>query len=158
MNDEQLIWEAYKKQKVQISPIKEELIGLLEGFRHFTKMIDNYLSFYEKTLNVRRRRISEEGQPITPEEKNDAHIFRDEYLVNFQDDIENITEDNYEDKVWIAHEELTNNLYYDSLERLKKLGLTEDHAKGLIDEYCIGMDTGDEYTKHGIEKIMNADL
>lgn len=158
MNDEQMIWEAYKKQKVQISPIKEELINLLEGFRHFKRMIHNYLSFYEKTLNVRRRNYSEEGQPITPEEKNDALIFRDEYLVNFQDDIENITEDNYEDKVWMAHEELTNNLYYDSLERLKKLGLTEDHAKQLIEEYCLGMDTDDEYTKHGIEKIMNADL
>ena len=157
MKDEQLIWEAYKKQKVQISPIKQELIDTLEGFRHFERMVHNYFSFYEKKFNVNRRSYSEEGQPITPQEENDARIFQDEYLQNSRD-IENITRDNYEDEVWTAHENITNNLYYDSLERLQKLGLTEDHAKGLIDEYCLGADTSDEHTKLKAEDIMNSDL
>lgn len=157
MNDEQLIWEAYKKQKVQISPIKQELIDTLEGFRHFERMVHSYFSFYEKTFNVNRRNYSEKGEPITPQEENDARIFQDEYLQNSRD-IENITKDNYEDEVWTVHENITNNLYYDSLERLQKLGLTEDHAKGLIDEYCLGADTSDEHTKSKVEDIMNADL
>jgi len=157
MNDEQLIWEAYKKQKVQISPIKQELIDTLEGFRGYKRMVWNYFSFYEKTFNVDRRDYSEKGQPITPQEENDARIFRDEYLQRSRD-TEDITVDNFEDRVWETHENLTNNLYYDLLDRLQKLGLTEDHATSLIDKYCLGKDTSDEHTKNGVENIMNADI
>jgi hypothetical protein len=133
MNDRELIYEVYKKkqQKVQISPIKQELINFLEGCEWNDKMVNDYLSYWEKKTNAQRRHHSKEGEQITREEENNARIFTDEYLQNVRD-IENITADNYPQGVGQTKENIDNNLYYDSLDRLKSLGLSEDHADELL--------------------------
>ena len=150
MNDEQLIWEAYKKnQQPTVSPLKKLLIEYIEGLYKFVRSIRH---FKEYGVAVQQGYKSPE---ITPEIEKDVHYVARELRGK---DLEDLSEDNFR---WNAPnaEDKVESTMYDTIDQLKTFGYSEEQAEDLLKnkiEYYGGVEKSEK--DYYIEQVLKMNL
>jgi hypothetical protein len=159
MNDEEMIWEAYQKnQKPKISPIKQVFLDYFKGIVNCQAMYDAFIHTWSKKFPSYNSQWEEKLPDPTPEQEKLAIIFFTEYGHSgkgsyYADENGDITY-KYESFANEVKENMNNNIFYDSINMLKGLGISEDRADQMLrklpdDTYPIEL---------GIEQIMNMDI
>jgi hypothetical protein len=153
MNDEQLIWEAYKNSnQSKISPLKQFLIDYVEGTHNIMRSIENFrayaLSVKEGLKFIDTKYGKEE---ITPQIEEDVHRVAREMM---DKNLEDLTEDeirfdypNYEHKVEA--------MMYNAIDELKRFGFSEDKAQNLLEDL---VNYSEANKNDNIRKILEMDL
>jgi hypothetical protein len=153
MNDEQLIWEAYKNSKQsKISPLKQLLIDYVEGTHSIMRSIENFREYGLAVKEGLKFIDTIYGkEEITPQIEEDVDRVAREMMSK---NLEDITEDeirfdypNYEDRV----ETIMDN----TIDELKTFGFSEDKAKNLLENLYSYSEADKNYN---IQKILEMDL